>query len=667
MASYKDLTFNNGEYIQQYAGAPLSELTQTASELSNRHYSNLARLNQLQLLREQAKSKVLPGAKSYIDEQFGDIDQALQDIAQSGGENSTARISAIANRFLGDQGVLRATETASEYQKFLDTQRQLKASGKNPVYNKNLEQQYLNASVIDPQTAKMSSIYNDPFKLTAEPYIEPVPQIDKLWDVIKPDSFESTLGTRDYLTLSKLIPQAVENGAVDMPMFYEMAKKSGISRDKIARFTDSVRRQVEASDLGRQVRDYETLTPGQLDDLILERGLMRVYSNLDRSVVQSGITDDLLRGKKEVKEVPPTHLRTPLPANVRQKFDPGFTTSQIDAHGNAKPSILEDLLTNTGTYKSEHLRAEAEKLRKYAKNNPDKVGNSIAKAEALEQQAVEQEANKGQFNEEKTKNMLSYMRTAMEVVGGQDGARLDDTQVKAIASTPKGQEILKDYLDNYAGARYHAPYISNIIDEKVRQANEDFLRGNFSQREFIDASTGEHFTGLKDENGNVQSGLLQLSKALQEKKAIVEGTVDPKHIYTQIPSNGDNFVRALRVQVPVGTDGEMKEFLVSQPTNTTSKVDVNENLLYNAATEAPGRWAEVGNDIKVISPASNVQKEILWSKYGNSSGLMKEQFMDNDIVIMNIGGEDVIFPNYTIAAQYLAENKGIKLAKQKRK
>lgn len=46
---------------------------------------------------------------------------------------------------------------------------------------------------------------------------------------------------------------------------------------------------------------------------------------------------------------------------------------------------------------------------------------------------------------------------------------------------------------------------------------------------------------------------------------------------------------------------------------------------------------------------------------------MKEQFMGNDIVILNVKGEDLIFPNYTVAAQYLAENKGIKLAKQKKK
>lgn len=664
MASYQDLTFNNGDYVPQYAGAPLQEIADTASELSNRHYSNLARLNQLQLLREQAKSKVLPGAKGYIDTQFGDIDQALQDIAKSGGENSTAKISAIANRFLGDQGVLRATETAGEYQKFLDTQRQLKASGKSPIHNKALEQQYLNTPVVD-EKGQMSSLYNDPFKLTTEPYIEPVPEIDKLWDVIKPDAFESILGTRDYLSLSKLIPQAVENGAIDMPMFYEMAKRSGISPDKIKKFTESVKRQVDSSDLGRQVRDYETLSPQQLDDLILQRGLMRVYSNTDRQVVQSGITDDLLRGNKPVVGA---GVRSPLPAAVRQKFDPGFTTSQIDQYGNTQPSLVESFLTKTGTYTPEALRTDAKNLREHAKNAPNEKAKAIAlsKAASLEAQASEQEADLGKFTKEKTDNMLSYMRTAMEVAG-QNTEGLDDKQIQSIAANPNGQKLLKDYLDNYAGLRYHSPYINNIIDEKMRQANEDFLRGNFSQREFIDASTGEHYGGLKDSNGDVYPELLDLSKALQTKKAIVEGTVDPKHIYTQIPSKGDNFVRALRVQVPVGEGGEMKEFLVSQPTETTSSVDVNENLLYNAATEAPGRWSEAGNDIKVISPASPQQKEILWSKYGNASGLMKEQFMGNDIVILNVKGEDLIFPNYTVAAQYLAENKGIKLAKQKKK
>lgn len=664
MASYQDLTFNYGQYVPQYAGAPLQEIADTASQLSERHYSNLARLNQLQLLREQAKSKVLPGAKSYIDQQFGDIDQALAEIAQSGGENSTARISAMANRFLGDQGVLRATEAAEQYQKFLDTQRAMKAQGKSPVYNKALEQKYLNTPVVDPETGQMSSIYNDPFKLTTEPYIEPVPEIDKLWEVIKPDSMESSLGKRDYLMLSRLIPQVVENGAIDMPMFYEMAKKSGISADKIKRFTEAVKRQVDTSDLGRQAREYETLTPQQMDDLILQRGLMRVYSNTDRTVVQSGITDDLLR--KGAAAIP--GVKSPLPAKVREKFDPGFSASQIDESGTVKPTLFESLISSAGMGDPEALRLNAKLRRDEAFNAKDPETRKFLFAEAnkLEKEATENEKTLGQRSKERTDNMLSYMKTAMEVAG-QNTDNLDDTQIKAIASTENGQKLLKDYLDQYAGLRYHSPYINNIVDEKVRKANEDFLRGNFSQREFIDMATGEHFTGLKDEDGEVQEGLLDLSKALQDNKLIVEGTIDPKHIFTGLSSNGDNFTRALRVQVPVGKDGQMREFLVSQPTNTTATQDINENLLYNAATEAPGRWSDVGNNTKVISPASDAQKEILWQKYGNSSGLMKDDFMSNEIVILDRGEGIEIFPNYTVAAQYLAEHKGIKLTKQKRK
>lgn len=671
MGLYDNLTFNNGDYIPQYAGSPLKEITDTASELSNRHYSNLARLNQLQLLREQTKAKVLPGAKSYIDEHFGDIDTALQEIAQSGGENSTAKIAAIANRFLGDQGMLKATEHANEYNKFLDTQRAMKAAGKTPIHNKELEQQYLNSGVLDPETGKINQLYNDPFKLTTEPYIEPVPEIDKMWDVIKPDAYESILKSPDYLTLSKLIPQAMENGVIDMPLFYEMVKRSGISPDKIKKFTESVKRQIDSSDLGRQVKEYGTLNKQQLDDLILQRGLMRVFSNTDRQIMQNNISDDLVRGKKKVEDTP--GLRTPLPAEVRKKFDPGFSADDVTEEGNVSGNVFERFLhatheeamsSNNETIIIPSLKKDIERYKK--EGNTQKVEELSKKLSEVQKQTNDYKIDPSIRNTALNTEMLSYMRTAMEVAG-QDTKNMDDSQIKAIAANPNGQKLLKDYLDNYAGLRYHSPYINNIVDEKTRQANEDFLRGNFSQREFIDTSTGEHFTGLKDENGNVQEALLEFSKAIQDKKAIVEGTVDPKHIYTQIPSDGDNFVRALRVQVPVGDKGDMKEFLVSQPTNTTSTTDINENLLYNAASEAPGRWATVAPNTKVLSPASEQQKEILWNKYGVSSGLMKEQFMNNEIVIVDMNGEPTIFPNYTIAAQYLAENKKMKLAKQKRK
>lgn len=666
MPRYNDLAFNNGPYIEQYQGVPLKEIAETSAELSSRHYANLARLNQIQLLGEQINSKVLPGAKSYVQEQLQGINQELEELSKSGAENSTAVVNTLANKFLGNQGVLRASEQAAEYQKFLQTQREIAKTGKTAVYNKDLEQQYLNSSVVDSQTGKMSSVYNDPFKLRAEAFIEPVEEIDKLWDVIKPDSMESILGSRDYLMLSKLIPQAVENGAVDMPLFYEMVKKSGISPDKIKAFTSAVKRQVDASDLGRQSKEFGTVSPQQMDDLILQRGLMKVYNNTDRSVVQSGVTDDLLRG---TKKQPDFGLRTPLPAKVREKFDPGFNTSDISEFGGVKPSLIENIISAFSNPSMLHENAkqhnlEADLLEKSGHTKQAQAMRDMSTQ--FEKEAKEMERTDASHAKERTENMLGYMRTAIEVTG-QGTDNMSDQQVKAIAATPNGQKLLKDYLDNYAGQRFHSPYINNIVDEKTRQANEDFLRGNFSQREFIDMATGEHYDGLRDKSNEVRENLLDLSLALQQKKAIVEGTVDPKHIYTQLAADGDNFVRGLRVQVPVGDKGEMKEFLVSQPLESTSAQDINENHLYNAATEAPGSWGDIGNNMKVLTPASDQQKEVLWSKYGYKSGLMKEQFLGNDIVILNIDGGEKIFPNYTIAAKWLAENKGVKLSKQAKK
>ena len=131
--------------------------------------------------------------------------------------------------------------------------------------------------------------------------------------------------------------------------------------------------------------------------------------------------------------------------------------------------------------------------------------------------------------------------------------------------------------------------------------------------------------GIKDMEdikklGKINPYAVVVGKAINEKKVIVEGIVDPKHIMTDIDNAGENFTRALRIQVP-DDKGNLREILVGQLPGTTSLNDINENILYTTATEIPGSWSQIAPGTQVLQPASPLQREALWEKYKDQEGV----------------------------------------------
>lgn len=656
MASYSDLTFNSGDYINQYAGIPLEQIQSTADTLSARHYQNIAQANQLEILANQYKSRLLPGARSYVDTHINSIQRALEEMAKTGGENATAKVSALANALQSDQGILTALQQSERVNKEIETENAIRAAGKRPVRREGVREAMLNAALINPETNELSELYKNPYQSSVEPYEEPVGQMEEIWKIVNPDSIEQAMRSAAGTSMANLLPGVVNQGNVDVPLFFENVTKAGISGQKIKNLLDEGWSSYQLTPAYRQQKDLLGKSDKQLQQEFYNHGLLRVFNNLSRDYKQAPA---LGAGSAET---PLSPVINPLPAKVRSKLDLGFDADAIDDKGNIKPNWIEAILGDSG------VKQEGAEYVDVMSPFQANIG-------------IDNKAQK----KEKQEKLISYMRTAMEVYGAgvtdpadpigpgltQDKvgeSKLTDDQVKKFAGTAEGKAILQNYLTNIAGQRYHAPYINNVVDEKIRTANEDFLRGNFSQRQFIDMATGEHYTGLKDENGEVQEDLLELAKAMAEKKVILEGTVDPKHIFTDIDNAGENFARGIRIQVPLSDgSGQMKEYLVSQLPQTTSPQDINENILYKQATEVPGRWSSVGYGIEVLSPASQAQKEALWTKYGQSSGLMKDQFMSNDVVLINDNGTILPAKNYAAAAQWLAGNKGIKLKNPKKK
>jgi hypothetical protein len=648
MGRYDNLNFNNGVRIDQYAGSPIQEIADTASQLSGRHYGNIAQLNQIQLLREQMKSKALPGAKTYFE------------MAQNGGENSTSKVSFLANKFLGDQGVLASQQHAAEYQKFLDSQKTLKAQGKNPIYNKALEQSYLNAPVVDPSTKQLHDLYSNPFKLNAEPYIEPVPIIDELWKPITPSSMESTLGQRDYLMLSKLMPQVMDaNGMVDMPLFYEMTKRQGISEQTIKKFTNAVKRQYMSSDAGKQLSELGeangTISDGQLNDLVLQRGLMRVFSNVDRQVVQNGLGDDFtraaLKGRANQSNTD-GEVYIPLPAETTAGFNVEDDFDVTDIKGGKVESSLTDetinLLGNEVIVASNFGKLFTPTTNEYERDIIWRAGldyntNSLS-----------------EINQKKTKRAIELMKTAASVYGDGilDNMDMDDQKAQELLKTPKGLALLDKYKKEYGSARYHLPYIGLIPDKSDLELNDEWIKRTIESREVMDQN-GNYYSQLRKDD-EVNDDLKNLSKAINENKVEYLGTTDPKHIFTD--KGGDNFTRAVVVK-DLEND---KIYYLGQPMGKTEQSDINTNVLYKKATYIKGAWNKLDDKYEVIIPVGKTADE-LWGKYGlpasvQDTRVTEESFKDGNHILIRDDNDNVILaPNYDKAGKALADM-GIKLS-----
>lgn len=135
MGLYNDLQFNSGQYIPQYAGAPLAEIEKTADTLAGRHYQNINEMSAIQIALAQAKSQLGEGMRPYLDQQAAEIETSLQEMAKSGAENAGPKVNEIARRLKGDEKLMRMLN----YSKAVQADKEAGAamalkSGKNPVY-----------------------------------------------------------------------------------------------------------------------------------------------------------------------------------------------------------------------------------------------------------------------------------------------------------------------------------------------------------------------------------------------------------------------------------------------------------------------------------------------------------------------------------------------------
>lgn len=482
---YSDLGFDNGVYIPQYAGAPLAEIKDTADTLSTRHYQNLAQANQLGILQHQLRANLLPGAREYADQHIKAVDQALQDMAQNGGENSTARVNALVGQFSGDEKLIRAQQIAKARAEDTEAGNNIRNKTGKAALFKQQYHDYLNAGIDDP-------LYERPYEPSAAIELNPIDDIQQVLKEMHPDSWQSPdLTPVANATLSNLARQ-MRAGDIDVATFLNKASVAGLSQKKI----DSLKKQmVESYKLTpsyKQQQDYKGLTEDQLASQITNYAPLKKFTEIGNQAIHN--PDSMLKGTggKQYNPGIPTYM----PGHIAETMFP------YDKDGKTKgisgPPVTDVLM-------SDEERASILNSNETGKMNPQ--------AEKDLKTAKEIFGEKGTLED--------YMNMTEERVANPVLNTIDDpTEQKFIDNKIQRQAHTFEYMDPSTGE------VINMLDNNgnVNSNWEDLTGGDptkFVVAGKIDAknhfrshpSSNEKFAApysvtAKDKDGNLKTFLV---------------------------------------------------------------------------------------------------------------------------------------------------------------
>lgn len=560
MGRYDNLGFNNGEYVPQYAGLPLDEIQKSADTLAGRHYQNLASLNQLQLLREQYKSKMLPGAAPDIDAQFQDIDLALQDIARNGGENATARVGALTNRFLGDQGVLKGLQRAEEVQKEIELENTLIAKGETPLRKKGLREALMSAKLYDEE-GKVNSTYNTPYLSTVTPYQDPTHDYKRIVDEIKPDQWISQGLRSENVVMFNNAKMRLENGEIDIPKFLSEATTAGVTPDKIFELKDKLFTAYKNTKSYAQQKEYLDKTDAEMEQDLYNYAQIGTFSKIDKRYHPvtggggGGGKDKVdLSGQEALGAYKMGEVKFPsLSSAPKEPVKPVTSPVQYGGFG-AKQAVQNQ---NTGKV---YTNAQDESWRK----------------------ATEQyQADMTEYNKQKAEYM-GYVNTAAEIFG------------KPVPNpdSKEAKQLMEDF-EKYTNERMENQSIRKVGDPQDYKLIQDDIIKNFPYRKIYNINEKEGNT-FKDNDGAVRKEFEALLKAKPEE-LILSGETDPLGPLAR--EAGPEFVNSYVIQYRDKESGELHEFAVSKSDGElqTRQSNRNEfkNQLYGAVSAKPGQEVEV--------------------------------------------------------------------------
>lgn len=241
MGLYDNINFKESEYIPQYAGLPLDRIKQVGDELQERHYSNIANLSRLELLGKQQMAETPFGAdREKINSHITEVSEGLQELARNGAENATSRVTAMANRFFGDEELQRLRHNAGEYRKDEAMMREIRTKGGTPIRNEKNHNSWMETGSYDADGNLRE------YKSTVQPKLDYMKAQDEVVNPLQPDTWESDLKAAAKTSLRTLMVQqgklkpgqepTDEDVMAAMPAFMQSDTYRQLTKDKVNDF-----------------------------------------------------------------------------------------------------------------------------------------------------------------------------------------------------------------------------------------------------------------------------------------------------------------------------------------------------------------------------------------------------------------------------------------------
>lgn len=624
MGLYSDVTLSDSQYIPQYTGLPLDTVRDVSDTLAERHYQNLARMDQLSLLAQQQRTQVLPGDRWYVDQQLNDIRGALGEIAKSGGENATARVAAIANRYMGDENILTSLQRAGDVQKELDVEAQLRAAGKTPVRRAGAREK-LQAGIINQETGAIADeAFRAPYQSTAEAFVSPTPEMEEIWSVIKPDEWYTGLTADEKTKFSDLMGSGKISPDMDMSLFFKVVRSAGISTDKIEKMLPSAYSSYKNQPSYRQQTGLLGKTDDELRRDMFKHGLLRVFGSATPQYIQSSIADDALRAQLKGKP------------GLPYEAVPGMTIENIFGYD------PEDMLPGTEPDVFDRMKAAA----------TSGVGAPVGPgfpAPAIYQQPGASDAQKAKFYED--------ARTASEVYGA---ALPADTSKWTTEDATKAVGLVKQY-QQLVEKRVSVPYRSQYDPDQIRE-NSIITKAAITGRVVYDMDNGEKIS-VKDNKGRLKEEFSEI--VTDPEKFSVSGKMGPKDPF--ILKAGPEFAQAEYGQIWDSKNSHFKNILITPAAGELESLEGNmarnTAIVYSSVNMKPGSWQNFkpsiyGRGGKVSELPEVKARELIGSQFSTALASLpaneQDAFRQSGMMIeATVDGETWHFTSPEHLSQYI--------------
>lgn len=448
MSRYSNFTLNSGEYVPQYAGSPLNVVNDTNTELQNRHYKNIDDLSNIQIALQQTKAQLGEAQRPYVDAQAAQIEEALQQFAKSGAENSTAKVNELARRFKGDEQLMRMVNYAKQVE--LDKQRgaemQLK-TGKNVLY----QPDFYEFNKMTPDDERFLKGYTP----SASTELDLNEAMASVIDRVKPDTWTD-------LNLSK---EDIASLKSDPTKLTGYLNKLDIASNvpKLNKLKEELQKAFENTDAYKQQINYKASNPETLKNKLLDYTQLSKFTNEQVGQIKD-LTLDTIKDRLAIQQLsqPVTAPYSPgnyneaynVPVEKYQEVEKSITDFKTTLSNVQKPGFIDP------TTKLPITPERREQLTSELSNKIDLLDNQLNSSRKV----VEEK----EFN---WKDLYTQVSGSLEAKGGLDRKRM--------TSYPKSEEELQDWIRSgkvapMSGNAYtpSAKLINNLVDKYKNRLEE---------------------------------------------------------------------------------------------------------------------------------------------------------------------------------------------------